>query len=174
MRPAELWMRFSRVWMRSSRWMRSNRCWWDLAEWMRSSRWGWDLAKCGWDLAECGWYIDEWIDQAELERPNDNAKVATDLGSNPSILRHSGIWGAADEEVLNIVHEKIQKIPCYILYFCAVVRDVIIVYKRYNNYLCTCDLYSPVHNVLDACIYNIYEENLIFFFISVNHCSDMD
>ncbi len=22
-----------------------------------------------------------------------------------------------------------------------------------NNYLCTCDLYSPVHNVLDACIY---------------------
>ncbi len=22
----------------------------------------------------------------------------------------------------------------------------------YNSYLCTCDLYSPVHNVLDACI----------------------
>jgi hypothetical protein len=23
----------------------------------------------------------------------------------------------------------------------------------HNNYLCTCDLYSPVHNVLEACIY---------------------
>ncbi len=22
-----------------------------------------------------------------------------------------------------------------------------------NNYLCTCDLYSPVHNVLDGCVY---------------------
>ena len=26
-----------------------------------------------------------------------------------------------------------------------------------NNYLCTCDLYSPVHNVLDACIYITWE-----------------
>ena len=24
--------------------------------------------------------------------------------------------------------------------------------RTYNNYLCTYDLYSPVHNVLDACI----------------------
>jgi hypothetical protein len=27
-------------------------------------------------------------------------------GFDPSILRHSGIWGAADETVLNIVHKK--------------------------------------------------------------------
>jgi hypothetical protein len=26
------------------------------------------------------------------------------------------------------------------------------VLKAFNNYLCTYDLYSPVHNVLDACI----------------------
>ncbi len=33
-------------------------------------------------------------------------------GFDPSILRHSGIWGAADEAVFNTVHrEKIQKIP---------------------------------------------------------------
>jgi hypothetical protein len=25
--------------------------------------------------------------------------------------------------------------------------------QRYNNHLCTYDLHSPVHNVLDACIY---------------------
>ncbi len=35
------------------------------------------------------------------------------LGFDPSILRHSGIWGAADEAVLNIVHwkKKSIKIP---------------------------------------------------------------
>ncbi len=35
-------------------------------------------------------------------------------GFDPSILRHSGIWGVADEAVLNTVHikEKIQKSPC--------------------------------------------------------------
>jgi hypothetical protein len=30
-----------------------------------------------------------------------------------SILRHSGIWGAADEAVLNKVMEKFEKIPLY-------------------------------------------------------------
>ncbi len=32
--------------------------------------------------------------------------------------------------------------------------DTIIVYKRYDNYLCTCDIYSPMHNILDACVYS--------------------
>ncbi len=32
-------------------------------------------------------------------------------GFDPSILRHSGIWGAADEAVLNCVHEKKKKNP---------------------------------------------------------------
>ncbi len=42
------------------------------------------------------------LDLAEwLERLTANAEVATVLGSGPSILRHSGIWGAADEAVLN-------------------------------------------------------------------------
>jgi hypothetical protein len=30
-------------------------------------------------------------------------------GFDPSILKHSGIWGAADEAVLNIVRKKIKK-----------------------------------------------------------------
>ncbi len=35
-------------------------------------------------------------------------------GFDPSILRHSGIWGAADEAVLNKVHrKKIKKIPLF-------------------------------------------------------------
>jgi hypothetical protein len=32
----------------------------------------------------------------------------------------------------------------------AIVEDRVV---EYFNYLCTCDLYSPVHNVLDGCIY---------------------
>jgi hypothetical protein len=32
-------------------------------------------------------------------------------GFDPSILRHSGIWGATDETVLNTVHKKPQNIP---------------------------------------------------------------
>jgi hypothetical protein len=31
--------------------------------------------------------------------------------SQHKILRHSGVWGAADEAVLNKVHKKIQKNP---------------------------------------------------------------
>jgi hypothetical protein len=41
--------------------------------------------------------VAEW-----LERLTANAKVAAVLGS-PSILRHSGIKGTTDEEVLNEV-----------------------------------------------------------------------
>jgi hypothetical protein len=32
-------------------------------------------------------------------------------GFDPSIRRHSGIWGAADEAVLNIVRKKLKKSP---------------------------------------------------------------
>ncbi len=40
-------------------------------------------------------------------------------GFNPSIPRHSGIWGAVDESVLNIVHrrKKILKIPLFFFNF---------------------------------------------------------
>jgi hypothetical protein len=33
------------------------------------------------------------------------------LGFDASIRRHSGIWGVADEAVLNTVRKKIKKIP---------------------------------------------------------------
>ncbi len=47
--------------------------------------------------------IAEW-----LKRLAVNAEVATVLGSLPSIVRHSGIWGAADEAVLK---KSTTKIP---------------------------------------------------------------
>ncbi len=37
-------------------------------------------------------------------------------GFDPSILRHSGIWGAADEAALNIEHKKSEKAPLKINY----------------------------------------------------------
>ncbi len=55
------------------------------------------------ELDEGVWDLAEW-----LKRLTANAKVAI---VDPSILRHSGIWGAADEPVLNKGHKKIQKIP---------------------------------------------------------------
>ncbi len=48
------------------------------------------------------WNLAEW-----LERLTANAKVATVLVFDFSIFRHSGIWGAADEAVLNEVHKKV-------------------------------------------------------------------
>ncbi len=40
-------------------------------------------------------------------------------GFDPSILRHSGIWGAADEAVLNTVHreQKSKKSPLFKIFF---------------------------------------------------------
>ncbi len=38
-----------------------------------------------------------------LEHLTANAEVATRPGFDPSILRHSGIWGAADEALSNKV-----------------------------------------------------------------------
>ncbi len=53
----------------------------------------------------CGWDRSEW-----LERLTANAVVATVLGSIPASSDtmesgHNGIWGAADEAVLNIIHK---------------------------------------------------------------------
>ncbi len=54
------------------------------------------------------------LDLAEwLERLTANVEVASVLGY-PSIFRHSGIWGAADEAGLNKVRiKKSEKSPCF-------------------------------------------------------------
>ncbi len=63
--------------------MRSSR------EWMRSSR--------------------EWMRPSQVVRASDSQCRSRNCpGFDLSILRHSGIWGAADEAVLNIVHKKIK------------------------------------------------------------------
>ncbi len=69
---------------------------WDLAEkWMRFSR------VCGWDQAK------KWMRSSRVVRASDSQfRSRQCTGFDLSILRHSGIWGAADEAVLNIVHKK--------------------------------------------------------------------
>ncbi len=44
-----------------------------------------------------------------LEPLTANVKVATVLGSIPASFRHSGIWGVAEETMLNKVHTKTNK-----------------------------------------------------------------
>jgi hypothetical protein len=77
-------MRFSRVWMKFCRgWIRFSRVWMRFSQsWMRFSR---------------------------VVRASDSqCRSRNCTGFDPSILRHSGIWGAADETVLNTVHKKNQ------------------------------------------------------------------
>ncbi len=52
-----------------------------------------------------GWALAEWV-----ERLTANVKSRNSPGFDPSTLRQSEIWGAADEAVLNKVHKN-QKIP---------------------------------------------------------------
>ncbi len=78
--------------------IRSSRvCRWNLAEsWMRSSR---------------VWMRSGWVVRAS----DFQCQSRNSPGFDPSILRHSGISGAADEAVLNTVHRKnkIKKIPLF-------------------------------------------------------------
>ncbi len=62
---------------------------------MRSSLSGWDIAYCGWDLM---------VRASDCQCTSGNGP-----GFDPSIRRHSGIWRAADEAVLNKVRKKIFK-----------------------------------------------------------------
>jgi hypothetical protein len=115
MRSSRLWMRSSRMWMRSRPnvhgWDLAD-CGWDLAAcgWGDLAACGWeDLAACGWeDLAKCGWDLTEWLGRRNAYKPNSQHPVL-----NPSILRRSRIWRAADEAVLNKVPKKSHKNPRY-------------------------------------------------------------
>ncbi len=80
-----------------------------------------DRYKCGWDLAECEYLAELWKRSSHMwmrssrvwMRSNRVVRasgcqclIVNSPGFAPSILRHSGIWGAADEAVLDNVHEK--------------------------------------------------------------------
>ncbi len=71
---------------------------------------GWDVAECGWDVADCVWDLARvWMRSSRVARASDSECHSRNCpGFNPSILRHSGIWGAADETLLNTVHKKIS------------------------------------------------------------------
>ncbi len=56
------------------------------------------------------WII--WMRSSLVVRASDcQCTSCNGPGFDPSIRRHSGIWGAADEAVLNIVLNKREKIP---------------------------------------------------------------
>ncbi len=103
MRSSRVWMRSSRVWIRSSRvWMRSSRVW------IRSSR--------GWMRSSRVWMRSSrvWMRSSRVVRASDSQCRSRNCpGFDPSILRHSGIWGAADEAVLNIVNKKLKNISLF-------------------------------------------------------------
>ncbi len=65
--------------------------------------------KKGWDLAE----VELWMRSSRMVRASGcQCRSRISPGFDPSILRHSGIWGAADPEaVLNTVHSKKIKNP---------------------------------------------------------------
>jgi hypothetical protein len=56
-----------------------------------------------------------WMRSSRVVRASDcQCRGRNSSGFVPSILRHSGTWGAAVEAVLNTVHKKIQnKIPLF-------------------------------------------------------------
>ncbi len=74
-----------------------------------------DLAKCGWDLTVCGWDLAECL--------TANAYP----GSDPSILWQRGIWGAAEEAVLNKVLKK--EVVCYRIKILKKHNKVVIIRK---------------------------------------------
>ncbi len=57
-----------------------------------------------------------WMRFSQMVGASDRQfKSHNSPGFDPSILRHSGIWGAADEAVQNKIHQKIKKkSPCLI------------------------------------------------------------
>ncbi len=68
---------------------------------------------CAWDITDCWWDQAEW-----LERLTANAEVVT---VRISILRHSVIWGVADEALLNKIQKKNpNKPPFYFLRICHI------------------------------------------------------
>ncbi len=64
------------------------------------------LLLMGWDIVKNKWKNFKMVRAADCQCQSRNSH-----GFDPCILRHSGIWGAADEAVLNKVHKK-EKFSC--------------------------------------------------------------
>jgi hypothetical protein len=110
MRFSRVWMRFSRVWVRfSRREVEIKPSGWDLAKcgWDLAGSW-WDIAECGWDLTEGIWELaEQWVRFSRVVRASGcQCQSRTGPEVDPSIFRHRGIWGAADEAVLNNEHKR--------------------------------------------------------------------
>ncbi len=70
----------------------------------------------------CGWDLALWTRSSLVVRAsNCQWRSRKSPRFDPGILRHSGIWGAADEAVLNTVRreKKSKKIPSVVNYSCV-------------------------------------------------------
>ncbi len=79
---------------RGAAWLIINSC--DVKISLFSSQWSWLIFWMRW-----------WMKSSRVVRASDSqCRSRNCSGFDPSILRHSGIRGAVDEAVLNIVHKK--------------------------------------------------------------------
>ncbi len=87
---------------------------WSSREWMRSSR-EWMRSSRGWVRSSRGWMrFSRVVRASDCQRQSRNSP-----GLDPSILRHSGIRGAADDAVLKKIHLKNSKSPLFVYsWFC--------------------------------------------------------
>ncbi len=113
---------------------------------------------CGWDLVE------SWMTSSRVVWASGcQCQCRNSLGFDPSILRHSGIWEAANEAVLNNVHKK-EKNPMkaplrlyvnmdpgssYLIIFCRVftINMVYLLYLLYSTLI-----HSPSHHILTVSV----------------------
>jgi hypothetical protein len=139
----------------------------------------------GWDLAKL-WLENVWL---------PNANVCNSPGFNLSILRHWRIWGVADGAVSNKVHKNSLKSPLELVIISSALAETyttatkwVIILQRAKSYMTKASsnlrissyirktfliddfATAPCLNFLIYC-HVLYEENLIFFFISVVCCS---
>ncbi len=84
--------------------------------------WGW-----GWRRRTV--YI--WMRSCRVVRASDSQCRSRNCpGFDPSILRHSGIWGAADEAVWNIVHKQERNDPPLNIWIRQAESDFKIVFRK--------------------------------------------
>ncbi len=88
-------------------------------------------------FTEFCWMRSSWVIRAS----GNQSPIRNSPGFYPSILRHSGIWGAADESVLNNVSKKKEKNVTKYLYSVSVIQILYFIF----SFLC---FFFRVHHLL--------------------------
>ncbi len=103
----------------------------------------------------CGWDLTELLRVSDCQFRSCNSP-----GFDPSILRHSEIWRAADEAVLNKVHlKKYKKSPCLFKYVYRCITVSTYKYMLVLAYLCvyvSAWIYVSMYKNLSYCNRHIF------------------